>query len=295
MTFDLRAYLTERRELVDRELDARLPDAAARPKVLHEAMRYSVMAGGKRLRPILCMAAAEAVGGTHESALTPGLAVEILHTYTLIHDDLPCMDDDDLRRGKPTLHKVHGEANAILAGDALLTLAFEWLAPLTVPAPYAPGQLVVELAAAAGSHGVIAGQVEDLAAESAKASGELLSYIHMNKTATLIRAAARMGAIAGGASEAELDALSEYAVCIGLAFQVIDDVLDETSTTETLGKPAGSDAGQGKLTYVSVHGLDASRNRATELIEQALSAIKCLQGNTFALADMARYITARRS
>ena len=276
--FDFNAYLAARRQRVDAALDERLPPPGTRPAVLHEAMRYSVMAGGKRLRPILCMAACEAVGGRPEAALLPGLAIEILHTYTLIHDDLPCMDDDELRRGRPTCHVKFGEANALLAGDALLTLAFEWVADSTPAGPYTAADLARELAIGAGSQGVIGGQVEDLAAEGRPADAALLDYIHRHKTAALIRAAVRMGGMCGGAGAGPLDALTRYGEASGLAFQVADDLLNATSTSAQLGKPVGSDQERGKLTYVAVHGLASSRTRAEALVAEALAALAILPG-----------------
>jgi len=254
--FDLPAYLEERRQKVDVGLSKHLPSATTRPTILHEAMRYAVLAGGKRLRPILCMAACEAAGGNPDAALLPGLALEILHTYTLVHDDLPCMDDDDLRRGRPTTHVRFGEANALLAGDALLTLAFEWTAQVPAPPPYPPGQVSLELATGAGSQGVIGGQVEDLAAEGQPINADLVDYIHRHKTAALIRAATRMGAVCAGSTPSQLDALSRYGERIGFAFQIADDILNVTSTPEQLGKPVGNDATLRKLTYVAVHGME---------------------------------------
>ena len=276
--FELNGYLDERRRRIDTALDVRLPSRITRPAVLHDAMRYAVMAGGKRLRPILCLAACEAITGNQEPALLPGLAIEILHAYTLIHDDLPCMDDDDLRRGLPTCHVKFGEANALLAGDALLTLAFEWLAESGAPPPYTTAHLALELARAAGSQGVIGGQVEDLAAEGRAADADLVDYIHRHKTAALIRAALRLGGMCGGAPAAQLDALTRYGEASGLAFQIADDILNATSTSEQLGKPVGSDHERGKLTYVAVHGLDASCRRAEALIREALDATECLPG-----------------
>jgi geranylgeranyl diphosphate synthase type II len=281
------------RERVDRELDDCLPRSDERPGRLHEAMRYSVFAGGKRVRPITCMAGAEAVGGDAEVAVKPAAAVECLHTYTLIHDDLPAMDDDDLRRGRPTSHKVYGEANAILAGDALLTLAFEILAAVPVPAPYPPGALGRELAHAAGSRGVAGGQYEDLAAENGALNEELLEFIHVNKTAKLIRASVRMGAIAAGASEEQLAALSDYGDAVGLAFQVADDVLNETSSAEHLGKAVGSDHARGKVTYVALHGIQGARERANQMVERALSAVAVLGDAAEPLRAIARFIVDR--
>lgn len=291
--FDLTAYLDARRDQVEKALDRQMPLEQCRPSVLHKAMRYSVLAGGKRLRPILCMAACEAAGGKPETALLPGLAIEILHTYTLIHDDLPCMDDDDLRRGRPTSHVVFGEANALLAGDALLTLAFEWLAGVQAPAPYPPNQLALELAQAAGSQGVIGGQVEDLAAEGRPPDAGLVDYIHRHKTAALIRAAARMGGICAAASPPHLEALSRFGACSGLAFQIADDILNVTSTPEQLGKPVGNDEQLRKLTYVAVHGLEASRSKAAALIREAGEAIQGLPGDPQPLIALADYTVSR--
>lgn len=293
--FNLPAYLEERRQKVEAGLSQYLPPANTRPAVLHEAMHYAVLAGGKRLRPILCMAACEAAGGNPDNALLPGLAVEILHTYTLIHDDLPCMDNDDLRRGRPTTHIRFGEANALLAGDALLTLAFEWTARVPAPHPYPPGQIALELAIGAGSQGVIGGQVEDLAAEGKPVNANLVDYIHSHKTAALIRAATRMGAICAGATPPQLEALSRYGKCIGLAFQIADDILNVTSTPEQLGKPVGNDAALKKLTYVSVHGLDASRDKAHALIEEAVAGLRILPGDSQPLAELALFTANRHT
>ena len=293
---ELSTYLRERGDHIDQALDLHLPKATERPTLLHEAMRYSVMAGGKRIRPILSLAAAEAVGGTLDQALLPALAIEILHTYTLIHDDLPCMDDDSLRRGKPTSHIQFDEATALLAGDALLTLAFEWAARATAPKPYLPTQLVLELAQSAGSLGVIAGQMEDLAGEGKEISVGNLEFIHLHKTATLIRAAVRIGAIAGGASPAELDALTIYGGDIGLAFQIADDILNATSDPETLGKPVGTDQQRDKSTYVAHFGLEPAREKAQALIDNAVDQLSALQhGPTQPLAAIAGFIVDRKA
>ncbi len=292
--FNLAEYVEERQRLINEELTLRMPGGEVRPGPLHEAMRYSVLAGGKRFRPILCLAAAEAAGDHHGAALIPAaLAVEVLHTYTLIHDDLPCMDNDDIRRGQPSLHKVHGEAMALLAGDALLTLAFEWLAAVEAPGPYAPNRLSQELAVAAGSRGVIGGQVEDIAVTDGPATADQINYVHTHKTGALIRAAVRMGAIAAGADEGALSALTEYAEAAGLAFQIADDILDETSSTAKLGKPVGSDAAMGRRTYVTLHGLDASKERANALVAQAVASIAELAGNIEPLCELAKYAAAR--
>ncbi len=290
---DLQAYIGERVRRINAELDRRLPAESERPAALHRAMRYSVFAGGKRLRPILCLAAAESVGGVLETALPAALALEVLHTYTLIHDDLPGMDNDTLRRGKPTLHVVAGEAMAILAGDALLTLAFEWLAE--APPPGRSTRLALELARAAGSRGVVGGQVEDLAAEGQPPDADRVDYIHRHKTAALLRAAVRMGGLAGGASEPQLAALTAYGEAAGLAFQIVDDILNETSDAATLGKAAGSDRARGKMTYVAVHGLEAARAQAQALAGEAVAALGILPGPVEPLAALARYVAERRA
>ncbi len=291
--FELAPYLRKQQVRVDAFLKAALPPVTTRPALLHKAMTYSVLAGGKRFRPILALAAAQACGRPEAAALTAGAALELLHTYTLIHDDLPCMDDDDLRRGKPTCHIVFGEANALLAGDALQTLAFLWLAAL--PAAASPARLVAELARAAGSQGVIGGQVEDLLAEGSRPSAARLRYIHVHKTAVLIEAAVRLGAIAGGASEPQIRQLGRYGLALGLAFQIADDILNATSTPEALGKPVGSDQARGKLTYVAVHGLPASRRMARSLVRQAQAALKDLPGPSAPLHALADYVICRKN
>ncbi len=287
---DVNAYLADLRHEVEAALARLLPPADERPARLHAAMRYSLLAGGKRLRPVLCLASAEAVGGTRAAALLPAIALECLHTYTLIHDDLPAMDDDDLRRGQPTCHKKFDEATAILAGDALLTFAFELLARATPAA-----QLAQELAQAAGSRGVVGGQAEDLAAEGRAPDAQWLDYIHTHKTGALIRAACRMGALAGGANAAQLAALTSYAGEIGLAFQVADDVLNVTSTPEQLGKATGSDAARKKLTYVALFGLDEARARARTLADEAIAALAPLGARAEPLAALARFTVERSS
>lgn len=291
--FDLGPYMDERRSLVEAYLDSRLPREDVRPAVLHSAMRYSVFAGGKRLRPILCMAAAEALGTQASAVLAPAAALEVLHTYTLIHDDLPCMDNDDLRRGRPTCHVAFGEAEALLAGDALLTLAFELLAEAPPPPPAPPLALIRELAEAAGSRGVIAGQVEDMAAERLPPSPDLVEFIHAHKTAALIRASVRLGALAAGAGPESLAALSAYGLAVGTAFQIADDLLNATGTPEQLGKPAGSDAGRGKMTFVSVYGIEHSRQRARALVDQGIAPLADLPGNADPLRGLARHAISR--
>lgn len=279
---------------VDEALDQRMPTEREPPVVLHRAMRYSLLAGGKRLRPILCLLSAEAAGGRRADALTPALAIELLHTYSLIHDDLPAMDNDDLRRGRPTSHKVFGEANAILAGDALLTLAFEWLALAPAPPPHAPGAIAYELARAAGSRGIAGGQYEDLAAEGIETIGpERLEMIHRLKTATLIAAACRMGALAVAAPTSVVAALGDFGERIGLAFQIADDILNATSTAEQLGKAVGSDAARRKATYLSLYGVDSARQRAGALIAEATARLRGLPGPTEPLRKLARYVVER--
>jgi len=291
--FDLKPYLQAKQALVDEALEKHLPKATERPSQLHEAMRYSVFAGGKRLRPVLALAAAESVDGEEGPVILPAIAIEILHTYTLIHDDLPAMDDDDLRRGQPSLHKAYTEPLAILAGDALLTLAFEWMASCQPPAPYGSNSLALELAEAAGSRGVIAGQVEDLASEGRAVDHDQLLFIHLHKTATLIRASIRIGAMAAGAKPKDLDQLTMYGGDIGLAFQITDDILDETSDDATLGKPVGSDLKNEKATFVSLLGLEESRKKAEELVENAISQLQGLPGTHEPLEAIARFVLDR--
>lgn len=292
--FDIKSYLADKSKTINKALEKRLLPENTRPAVLHRAMRYSVLGGGKRLRPVLCLAAAEAIGGEKNAALIPALAIEILHTYTLVHDDLPAMDNDALRRGKPTSHVVFGEANAILAGDALLALAFEWIAEIAPPPPYAPNRLIIELARAAGSQGVVGGQVADLAAEGINPNAAAVDFIHRHKTADLITAAARIGAICAGAGQSELAAISIYGCKAGLAFQITDDILNETSSSENIGKAAGSDRERGKMTYVAAHGLEKARKQARKLAVQAGNSLTALQGDIKPLAGLIEYIVDRK-
>ena len=274
------------RALVEAALDRCIPAATARPAALHAAIRHSLFAGGKRIRPILVLASARACGAaTDDPALPAALAIECLHTYTLIHDDLPCMDDDTLRRGRPTCHVVYGEATALLAGDALQAIAFG----LAAQSPVRPAEIVRELARAAGSEGVVAGQVEDMEAErAADPDPEKLDYIETHKTGDLFLCACRMGAHAAGASPGQLDALSAYAHAIGRAFQIADDILNATSTPEVLGKAVGTDAARGKTTAVSLLGLDGARARLQTLTDEAVAALAPLDPARRApLADLA--------
>src|ERR1700737_4515270 len=261
----MKDYLISRQKMVEDALQAYLPKPNVKPKTIHKAMRYSVFAGGKRLRPILCLAAGECCGGEASAALPLACAVECIHTYSLIHDDLPCMDDDDLRRGVPTSHKVFGEAIAVLAGDALLTFAFELAVQVPGWPSYSLKDIVRELAVASGSRHLIAGQVVDLESEGKKVSLPLLKFIHESKTAALLSSSIRLGAMSANAGSVQLQNLSAFGKALGLAFQVIDDILDVTQTSETLGKSAGKDVSAEKATYPSVVGLERSRQIARKL------------------------------
>ena len=290
--FDLDSYLQESCAAVNAALDRFLPKAKTRPSTIHTAMRYSLFAGGKRLRPVLCLAAAEACGGA-DDALPAACAVECIHTYSLIHDDLPAMDDDDFRRGKPTNHKVFGEGIAILAGDGLLTQAFEVLAQAKATKRYSPQAMILELASAAGSLQLIAGQVADLEGEGKKISESDLRYIHERKTSALLRCAVTLGGMSANCSPAQLRALSDFGYHVGLAFQVIDDILDVTQTSEQLGKTAGKDVAAQKATYPSVVGLEKSRALARRLTAKAYDALKPFKGRARALEALAKYLLER--
>jgi geranylgeranyl diphosphate synthase type II len=271
---ELQAYLTDVSQKVDKALGMFLPKPNEKPATIHRAMRYSIFAGGKRLRPVLTLAAAELCGGAPEAALRAACAVECIHTYSLIHDDLPCMDDDDLRRGRPTNHKVFGEAIAVLAGDALLTAAFEILAKAPQTARYSTADYILELSQTSGSKSLIAGQVMDIEGEGKTVSKAGLQFIHLAKTAALLTTALRLGAMCANATEPKLRALTSFGRSLGLAFQVIDDILDVTQTTEKLGKTAGKDMAATKATYPALFGLDRARQIASELTSEALTALK---------------------
>lgn len=289
--FDLKTYLADGAHWIEAALRRLAPPAATRPAPLHAAMHHSLMAGGKRLRPILCAACAEACGAPREAALFPAAAIECFHTYTLIHDDLPCMDDDDLRRGQPTCHKVYGEAIALLAGDALQALAFE----LAARTPVATVEIVRELAVAASSTGVVGGQVEDILGEHLPPDEARLRFIQQHKTGDLIVCACRMGIRAAGGSPAALAAATAYATAIGEAFQIADDILNATATLEQLGKAVGTDAARKKTTAISVHGLAGARQRLGELVAAALAALAGFPGDTHPLAALAQHIATRQS
>ena len=295
--FDLQTYLKERRRLVDEALDRVLPPEDARPPTVHRAMRYSVMAGGKRLRPILVIAGCEAVGGQAEHVMPTACALELIHTYSLIHDDLPAMDDDDYRRGRLTNHKVFGDAVAILAGDALLTHAFRLIAGDVDGASDARviADVVAEISEAAGTGGMVGGQVVDLESEGKTVSAETLDYIHTHKTAALIRASLRVGAMLAGAKPDALAAITRASEALGLAFQIVDDILDVEGSLEELGKTAGSDQRKQKATYPALHGLDVSRRRARELIEEAKIALAPLGPAARPISALADFIYERRS
>ncbi len=305
-SLSLQDQLRLRQQAVDARLEELLPPATERPESVHRAMRHSVFAGGKRIRPILCLEAAELVAagqdtderlsGWERGALDVACALEMIHTYSLIHDDLPALDNDDFRRGQPTCHKAFGEAIAILAGDALLTLAFQVLARNGPPDAERRAAIVADVARAAGTiEGMIGGQVVDLESERRAVDAATVEYIHRSKTAALIRAAVRSGALAAGAAEDELAALSEYGTHLGLAFQIMDDILDVESSSAKLGKTAGKDAAQQKATYPSVHGLAASRELAAATIRKALDALLPLGARARWLREIAVFLGSRKS
>lgn len=305
---DFEQYLAEQADAVEIFLDRNLPAEDAYPPSIHKAIRYSLFAGGKRLRPVLTLAACEAVGGRREDALPAAAALEMIHTYSLIHDDLPAMDNDDLRRGKPTSHVVFGEAIAILAGDALLTHAFHLLATSCVKSDPASqvGQVddahnarrlraVGVLAAAAGMDGMIGGQVIDLESEGKNVDASTLDRIHRKKTGALMEAAARLGALMGGGSDEEIERIAGFGREIGLAFQIVDDLLDVEGDPAELGKSAGKDLEAGKATYPGIHGPERARHRAKELAEQAIELVTPLGPKAEPLALLARRVVDRSS
>jgi geranylgeranyl diphosphate synthase type II len=293
---EIREYLAARQKLVDRALDRWTPPETAPPETIHRAMRYSLFAGGKRVRPLLAIAASEAVVGERAGVEDVAATLEMVHTYSLIHDDLPALDDDDLRRGRPTCHKVFGEAMAILAGDALLTLAFQVLAQIPGIAGEVRSRLIGELATAAGTvGGMIGGQVNDLEGEGRTPDAGLLESIHRAKTGALIRASVRMGAVWAGAGGEQLAAISCFGEHIGLAFQIVDDLLDVEQTSEQLGKTAGKDAAQGKITFPSVYGVGRSREMAERELAHAHRSIAPFGERGAALAALADLIVRRSS
>ena len=291
---NLQAYLSVKIELVNKGLKELLHGEEEYPQNLHRAMHYSLFAGGKRIRPVLVLAAAEAAGGSAQEALNTACAFECVHTYSLIHDDLPAIDNDDMRRGAPTCHKAFGEAVAILAGDALLTAAFELVAAAKTSDPSRVIKVITELSKASGSAGMIGGQMVDIESEGIEVPFPVLEYIHIHKTGELILAAVRSGAIMGGAGQKEIEALSKYGKSIGLAFQIADDILDVAGSADEMGKNTGGDEKKGKATYPSLIGLDESRKRAEELVDIALKALEGFDEKADPLRAIARYIVQRR-
>jgi len=297
----IQRYLVDQQARVDLELDRLVPAAEVYPPSIHQAIRHSLFAGGKRLRPILCIESGRLFGGDEASLLRLGSALELIHTYSLIHDDLPALDNDNLRRGQPTCHRVFGEAMAILAGDALLTLAFE---VISTPQPLPAGgvennrklRVIHEIAHAIGTRaGMVGGQVVDIEATGQKADAVTLEYIHSSKTGAFIRAAMRVGAIQAGAAEKDIDLVTTYGEKVGLAFQIADDLLDVLGSNESLGKTAGKDSTEKKLTYPALHGVDESRRLAQQLVHQACDALKSFGARAQRLHELADFLIARNS
>jgi geranylgeranyl diphosphate synthase type II len=292
---DLREYLARQQQIIDAELHRLVPPESAPPETIHRAMRYSLFAGGKRIRPILCIEAARTLGDESPGAVTTACPLELIHTYSLIHDDLPALDNDDYRRGKLTNHKVFGDAIAILAGDSLLTLAFQALAEVDA-ADARKSRMVLELATAAGTvGGMIGGQVADLEGEGREPDAALLDSIHRAKTGALLRASLRLGAIYAGADDAAYAALSCYGEHVGLAFQIVDDILDVEASSEALGKTAGKDAQQQKITFPAVYGLEESRRMAARECERAHETLASLGARATRLHELADLIAQRKS
>jgi geranylgeranyl diphosphate synthase type II len=294
----LKEFFAEQQSRIEAALDRFTPAESEHPSTIHRAMRHSLFAGGKRIRPILCIAAAEAVGNDSPAVINAACALEMIHTYSLIHDDLPALDNDDFRRGKPTCHKVYGEAMAILAGDALFTLAIQTLTRIDSD-PARVVALIRELSFASGTvDGMIGGQVTDIEGERQPPTPELLDSIHRAKTGALLRASVRMGGIAAGGSNAQVEALSNYGEHVGLAFQIVDDILDVEESTEALGKTAGKDAAQGKITFPAVYGLERSREMAQDechLSHEALASFGAADGAARRLHEIADLIVQRKS
>ena len=292
----LKEYLADRVNTIDRVLNDWVPAETVEPQTIHRAMRYSLFAGGKRVRPVLCMAACDVVRPEAAGVADAAIPLELIHTYSLIHDDLPALDNDDLRRGQPTNHKVFGEAMAILAGDSLLTLAFQVLGSLKNASAEVRCQLVLELASASGTvRGMIGGQVHDIEGEGMQPTASLLEKIHRAKTGALLRAGVRMGAIYGGADPQQLDALSQYGEHAGLAFQIVDDILDIEESSEALGKTAGKDLHQQKITFPAVYGLAESKRMAEEERQRAHAALACFGNRAARLTEIADFIVDRKS
>jgi geranylgeranyl diphosphate synthase, type II len=291
--FNLQNFLSTRTDAVNRALNQFLPSEKTRPATIHKAMRYSLFAGGKRMRPALLLAATEACGGKDSDAMPLACAVECIHTYSLIHDDLPAMDNDDFRRGKPTNHKVFGDGVAVLAGDALLTQAFEIAAQCKKFPRYPHDKIILEITKAAGSLQLIAGQVADLEGEGRKISEAELKFIHERKTSALLCCSVRLGGMSANCAPAQLRALTDFGYHVGLAFQVIDDILDVTQTSEQLGKTAGKDVAVQKATYPAIVGLEKSRKIAEQLTDKAFAALKIFKGKAVALEALAEFLLKR--
>jgi geranylgeranyl diphosphate synthase type II len=292
---NLREYLAQQQQRVDAELDRLVPPDSTDPATIHRAMRYSIFAGGKRIRPILCIEAANTVSDTAAGVISAACALELIHTYSLIHDDLPALDNDDYRRGKLTNHKVFGEAMAIMAGDALLTFAFEVLANVDAP-DNRKVRMIAELSAAAGSNGgMVGGQVADLEGEGKPPDAALLERIHRAKTGALLRASLRLGALYAGADDQQYSALSCYGEHVGLAFQIVDDILDVEESSEALGKTAGKDAAQHKITFPAVYGLEESRRMAEEECVRAHQSLELFGERATRLHELADLIVRRKS
>jgi geranylgeranyl diphosphate synthase type II len=291
----LPAFFEEDRVAVDAHLEKLLPSESTQPSSIHQAMRYSIFAGGKRIRPIVCLETARIFADDVTAALHPACAIEFIHTYSLIHDDLPALDNDDLRRGKPTCHKKFGEALAILAGDALLTLAFETISATPVP-PVQCVAMVKEVASAAGTiNGMVGGQVADLEAEGRRIEPEMLEYIHRSKTAALIRASVTAGALCAGAGTDDVARLGRFGETIGWAFQVTDDILDVEESSAALGKTAGKDIAQQKATYPAIHGLQRSHEIANDLAGKAIAELAPYREGASRLREIAEYLVIRRT
>lgn len=293
--FDLESFLASSTASVNAALDRFIPSEKTKPATIHRAMRYSLFAGGKRMRPALVLAAAAACGGRAAEAMPLACAVECIHTYSLVHDDLPAMDNDDYRRGKLTNHKVFGEGIAVLAGDALLTQAFEIAAQARSWPRYSHRDIILEIARASGSLQLIAGQVADLEGEGKKTSAAQLRYIHERKTSALLCCSARLGGMSANCSAAQLAALTDFGYNVGLAFQVIDDILDVTQTSEKLGKTAGKDTKAQKATYPSIVGLEKSRKIAAQLTDRAFAALKPFKGRAVELEALAEFLLKREN
>jgi geranylgeranyl diphosphate synthase type II len=291
---DINGYFSEAKTAVDESLGRLLPAESERPSTIHRAMRYSVFAGGKRLRPVLVLASGESAGGNRETLLHLGSAIEMMHTYSLIHDDLPALDNDDLRRGRPTCHKVFGEAMAILAGDSLMTRSYQVLSELPGIPDSTRLAIVREMAYATGTlNGMIGGQVADLESEGKKISAEMLDYIHRSKTGALLALCPRSAALASGATPAQIESLSAFGRKIGLAFQITDDILDQTASSADLGKTAGKDQKVEKATYPALYGVEASRAKASELIAAAIADLRDFRLAAAPLRGLAQFILHR--